>query len=405
MTQPDGEIGRAAARRPLRIFALASFLNDLGSDMIYPIWPLFVRTVLHANMAALGLIDGLGEAVVSLSQAASGYLSDRFRKRKVFIWTGYLCGSLARLGYAASAVWQHLIPFKVLDRAGKIRNAPRDAIIADLSTDRTRGRNFGLLRTMDNAGAFAGIVISIALLNVLGFRLLFALAAIPSAVAVGLILTSIKDAPSERRIFKGLSLQQIDGNLRLYIALNAVFSLGAFSYSFLLVFASKSGFSVGAVPVLYLVYTAAAAASSLPFGRLSDKIGRKAVLLLAFAAWAGVCLGMVFVRGHAAIAILFVLYGLHKGALDPVQRTLVTEICPPEFRASALGAFQMIIGLCALPASLTAGLLWERFGSAVPFALSAVLTAAAAVLLLKVKERRAPQASRDEPSARHLPVA
>jgi MFS family permease len=383
---------KAEGPKPLRIFAIASFLNDMGSDIIYPIWPLFVRTVLKADMAALGLIDGLGEAMVSLSQAASGVLSDRFKKRKIFIWTGYLCGSLSRLGYAVSAVWQHLIPFKILDRAGKIRNAPRDAIIADLSTDKTRGRNFGLLRTMDNAGAFTGILISIVFLKVLGFRLLFALAAIPSAIAVLLVLLTIKEQKSERKIFKGLSLRQIDGNLRLYIVLNAVFSLGAFSYSFLLVFAQKSGFTIGFVPVLYLIYTAAAAVSSLPFGRLSDRIGRKAVLLMAYAGWAAVCLGMVFGRGHLTLILLFVLYGFHKGALDPVQRTLVTEICPPAYRASALGAFQMIVGLCALPASLTAGLLWERFGPVAPFALSAGLTAAAAGLLLFVKERPAPDA-------------
>jgi MFS family permease len=390
---PNPETGPEIVRKPLRIFALASFLNDMGSDMIYPIWPMFVRTVLGANMAALGLIDGLGEAVVSLSQAASGYLSDRFRKRKVFIWAGYLCGSLSRLGYAVSTVWQHLIPFKILDRAGKIRSAPRDAIIADLSTDRTRGRNFGLLRTMDNAGAFTGILISIAFLKILGFRLLFALAAIPSAIAVLLILLAIKERKSERKIFKGLAFRQIDANLRLYIILNAVFSLGAFSYSFLLVFAQNSGFTMGFVPVLYLIYTAAAAVSSLPFGRLSDKIGRKAVLLMSYAGWAGVCLGMVFGRGRATLILLFVLYGFHKGALDPVQRTLVTEICPPAFRASALGTFQMIIGLCALPASLAAGLLWERFGAVVPFALSAGLTAVAAGLLAFVKERPASDAA------------
>jgi MFS family permease len=386
---PNPETGPDRARKPLRIFALASFLNDMGSDIIYPIWPMFVRTVLHANMAALGLIDGLGEAVVSLSQAAAGYLSDRFQKRKIFIWAGYLCGSLSRLGYAVSSVWQHLIPFKILDRAGKIRNSPRDAIIADLSSDRTRGRNFGLLRTMDNAGAFAGILISIAFLKLLGFRLLFALAAVPSAIAVLLILLAIKEEKSERKIFKGLSLRQIDGNLRLYMVLNAVFSLGAFSYSFLLVFAQNSGFAMGFIPVLYLIYTAAAAVSSLPFGRLSDRIGRKSVLFMAYAGWAAVCLGMVFGRGRATIILLFVLYGFHKGALDPVQRTLVTEICPPAYRASALGAFQMIIGLCALPASLAAGLLWERFGAFVPFALSAGLTVAAAALLLFVKERPA----------------
>jgi len=121
-------------RKTVRTFALASFLNDLGSDMIYPIWPFFVISVLGANMAVLGFIDGLGEAIVSISQAASGYISDRIRKRKIFIWTGYLLGSSSRVGYALSTVWQHLIPFRVLDRAGKIRGAPRDAIIADISS-------------------------------------------------------------------------------------------------------------------------------------------------------------------------------------------------------------------------------------------------------------------------------
>lgn len=121
-------------KKIIRTFAAASFLNDLGSDIIYPIWPLFVTMILKANMAALGFLDGIGEALVSLSQAASGYLSDRIKKRKIFIWTGYLLGALSRLGYAVSSVWPHLIPFRALDRVGKIRSAPRDAFVADAST-------------------------------------------------------------------------------------------------------------------------------------------------------------------------------------------------------------------------------------------------------------------------------
>ena len=131
----DQQPPRPEDRKTLRTFALASFFNDMGSDMIYPIWPLFLTTVLKANMAALGFIDGLGDALVSISQAVSGYLSDRWRKRKVFIWIGYACGGLSRLGYSISALWQHIIPFRVLDRAGKMRGAPRDAMIADLSTN------------------------------------------------------------------------------------------------------------------------------------------------------------------------------------------------------------------------------------------------------------------------------
>jgi len=379
------------SRKTIRTFAAASFLNDMGSDIIYPVWPLFVTQVLKANMAALGFLDGLGEAIVSLSQAASGYYSDKFRKRKVFIWVGYLCGAVSRLGYAASSVWQHLIPFRVLDRAGKIRSAPRDALVADVSTDGNRGRHFGLLRAMDNLGATVGIVIAIALFDVLGFRLLFALAAIPSLVGSALILKRIKEPKEPRgRVFKGFSLRDVDRNLALYIALNAVFALGAFTYSFLLLHAKAEGFKAGFIPVLYLVYSASAALLSYPFGRLSDRVGRKPVLFMAFGAWSAVCAGAVLGAGLAAAAALFVLYGVHKAALEPVQKTIAAELAPQPYRASVLGGFQMVIGLTALPASLLAGLLWDRAGRRVPFVLSLVLTTVAAALLLLVRETKRP---------------
>ncbi len=376
-------------KKAIRTFAAASFLNDFGSDIIYPIWPLFVTGVLKADMAALGLLDGLGEAIVSLSQAASGYASDRIKKRKIFIWTGYLCGALSRLGYAAASAWQWLIPFKVLDRFGKMRGAPRDALVADISTDRNRGRHFGLMRAMDNLGAVMGIVTCIAFVNILGYRRLFALAAIPSVIASILIVIRIKEKhePSPG-IYKGLTLRHIDRNLALYFGLNAVFALGSFSYSFLLVYAKDFGFRTGFVPVLYLIFTASAALFSLPFGRLSDRIGRKPVLFMSLGFWAAVCLGVLSLRAMLLFPAVFVFYGIHKAALDPVQRTLVTELCPPQFRASVLGGFQMIVGLCALPASLLAGWLWDTMGRYSPFYLSIGLTAVAAVLLLFVKETR-----------------
>jgi MFS family permease len=375
--------------KTLWVFAIASFLNDFGSDMIYPVWPLFVTSFLGANMAILGFIDGLGEAIVSLAQAASGYFSDRIRKRKIFIWSGYLMGSLSRVGYALSAVWQSLIPFRILDRAGKIRSAPRDAIIADISSKENRGRNFGLLRAMDNLGAVCGITACLIFFGLLGYKILFLIAAVPSAIGAILIFVLIREKKTvDQGIYKGLSLKDLDRNFKLFLLLSSVFALGSFSYSFLIIYAKEFGFQTGMVPVLYLIFTAIASLFSLPFGKLSDRTGRKLVLILSFFFWALVCLTFVIVHTRLTIILAFVFYGLHKGALEPVQKTLVAELAPADYRASSLGGFQMVTGLCALPASLVAGILWEKAGIFVPFYFSLCLTILSICMLLFIKEKK-----------------
>lgn len=375
--------------KSIAVFSLASFLNDFGSDIIYPVWPLFVTALPGVNMAVLGLIDGLGEAIVSISKAGSGYLSDRLRKRKVFIWTGYLFGALSRVGYAFSSVWQHLIPFKILDRAGKMRGAPRDAIVADLSTDENRGRNFGLLRTMDNLGAVCGILTSFFLFGYLrwSYTSLFLLASFPSLIGVLLILLFIKDRKT-RKIYKGLSFKDLTFDFKLFLLLSAVFALGAFSYSFLMVYAKETGFPKSFVPLLYLIFTAIASLTALFFGKLADRVGRKLVLILAYLLWGLMCVGFIYTRNYFGITLLFVLYGLHRGAIEPVQRAFVSELSPVEYRASLLGAFQMTVGLCALPASLIAGLLWDVFGRQAPFSFSLALTSFAVMLMFFLKTHK-----------------
>lgn len=381
-------------KKTVRTFAAASFLNDFGSDMIYPVWPLFLTITLGANMEILGFIDGLGDALVSLSQAASGYAADRLRRRKVFVWTGYLFGSASRIGYALSTAWQQVIPFRILDRAGKMRGAPRDAMIADASTDENRGKHFGLLRAMDNLGAVGGILLCLGLLSFFGwtYRSIFLLAAIPSVIAILLVFFVIKEKrASGQRIFKGFTLKDIDRNFRLFLILSALFALASFSYSFLLIFASRNGFPILTVPLLYLIFTVFAALFSYPFGRLADKIGRKNVLLLSYGFWGLLCLIFIFLQTYWAILLTFVLYGLHRAAIEPVQRTLVSEIAPAQYRASSLGAFQLVIGVCALPASLAAGILWDTAGPITPFTLSLILTVVSGIMLLWVKERRPQQ--------------
>jgi len=376
---------RKEERRTVRIFSLASFLNDMGSDMIAPVWPLFITVFLGANMAVLGFIDGLGDAIVSISQAASGYLSDRWRKRKVFIWAGYTCAGISRIGYALSTAWQHVVPFKVLDRAGKIRDAPRDAIIADVSTIRTRGRNFGFLEMMDNLGAVTGIVISVLLFGILGFQRLMLLAAIPSLIGVLLIILLIKERKANK-IHRGISFKDLDRNYLLFLLLSAVFALGYFSYSFFLVFAANSGFHLTTVPVLYLLFTLIAAISSFPFGKLADRIGRKWVLWIGFALFGLMNWGFTLSPGILGIIALFALYGLQKGAMKPMQKAYTSELAPKRFRASALGAYKMVVGLMALPASVIAGLLWVFAGMQAPFMFSAILSLITTVLLIFVKE-------------------
>jgi MFS family permease len=376
-------------KNAIRIFACASFLNDMGSDMIYPVWPLFVTTVLNANMAALGFLDGLGEALVSISQMVSGYLSDRIRKRKIFIWLGYLCGAVSRIGYSLSGTWQQLVPFRILDRAGKIRSAPRDAMIADLSVKENRGKHFGLLRAMDNLGAVCGILICIVLVGPLGYRNLFLLAVLPTAIGTLLIFSMIKEKKNDHsKIYKGLALKDLDSNFKLFLFLSVLFALGSFSYSFLLIYAKTLKFNTSFVPVLYLVFTAVAALFSLPLGRLSDKVGRKSVLVLSYIFWGMVCLCFMLFQSHAAIFLAFVLYGLHKAALEPVQKTFVAELAPAEYRASCIGGFQMVTGLCALPASMAAGLLWDKTGMFTPLFLSLGLTITSTIMLIFVKEKQ-----------------
>lgn len=220
----------------------------------------------------------------------------------------------------------------------------------------------------------------------MGYRILFALASIPSFISALLIFILIKERKTRRfKLYKGLSLKDLDKNFKLFLFLSAVFSLGAFSYSFLLIYAKEFGFQTTFVPVLYLIFTVAASLLSFPLGRLSDKWGRKPLIFLSFFLWGLVLIFLILGQSYAAVIIGFVLYGAHQGALEPVQKTFVSELAPENFRASSLGGFQMITGLCTFPASFIAGLIWESIGMLGPFYFSLSLTALASILLFFVK--------------------
>lgn len=378
-----------SVKKTVGILSAASFMHDMGSDIISPIWPLFLTSVLGADMAAVGLVDGIGDCVVSLSKAASGYFSDKYRTRKPFVWAGYFFGGISRIGYALSATWPVLIPFRILDRAGKIRGSPRDAMIADLTHEKNRGKYFGILESFDNLGAVAGVLLSILLLKLFPVRTIFALAAIPSVVSVLLVYFFIKEKKIDGEkifsgfIFKGLSFHSI-----LFLVLNAIFALGLFSYSFLLIFASKIGFGLVFLPILYLIYNLAASFSSVVFGKLSDVYGRKQMLSLGFLSWAIVCLILIFSKDVFMVITAFIFFGFQKGSIDTVQKAAVSDVAPVALRASYLGTFQMIVGICALPASFIAGILWENLGMYSPFYFSFLTSIIALTLLVFHKSKR-----------------
>ncbi|MFH1789240.1 MAG: MFS transporter [Candidatus Altiarchaeota archaeon] len=382
----NARTSKADTPQEVKVFGAASFLNDFGSDMVYPIWPLFVVS-LGVDMRVLGIIDGLGDALVYISPGVSGYLSDKWRKRKVFIWLGYLMGAFSRVGYALSRTWHPLPFFKILDRAGKMRGAPRDAIIADASTVENRGRNFGYLRTFDNMGAVCGIITTLVLVNYVSFSIIFLVAAIPSFIAVALIYKKITDRPTAN-IHKGVSIKNLSRNFKVFLTASMFFALASFSYSFFIVYANKIGFAKTTVPVLYLLFTVFAALSSLPFGKLADKLGRKTLMQAAFLLFTLTCAGFAITQSRIIVVALFILYGLHRGALDTVQKAYAAELAPEAFRASSLGFFQMVVGLLALPASFIAGFLWDMVGPQTMFSFSAVMAFTGAAIISCCKRGR-----------------
>ncbi len=373
-------------KKTIWTFAFASFLNDLGADMVYSIWPIFVASFAGANMAVLGLIDGVGNAVVSISQAVSGYISDRIKKRKIFIALGYFFGGISKLGYALSTSWQMLIPLRILDRSGKMRDAPRDAIMAEVSAKNTRAKNFGILKAMDHLGAVFGVILCIFLFEKLGFKNLFLLAAVPPILGSLLVVFIIKEKKTEK-IFEGIHLRDFNKNFLLFITLSSIFSLALFSYSFLLIFAKSIGFSNTYLPLLYLTFNIISSAMSVPFGKLSDKMGRKKVMFLSMFFWILICIDFILFNDKLSVFLGFILYGLHFAALEPSQSALASEICSKKYRASSIGTLRMFIGLFALPASIIAGILWEGVNKTAPFYFSIIITLISGFLLLFVSEK------------------
>ena len=374
-------------KRTVRTFAAASFFNDIGSDIIAPLWPVFLKETLGAPFKVIGILDGFKESITSISQVFSGYLSDRLKKRKIFIWAGYLCGALSRVGYSISSHWGMLFPAIFLDRAGKMRDAPRDAMVADISTRQNRARNFGIIEAWDNAGAVLGILLSIWLITFLDLKTIFLIAAIPTLISVLLVILFIQDT-RDGNVFKDLAWKNLGRNFNLFTLSNIFFTLGFFSYSFLILYLKDQQFPLTSLPVFYLIFSLSASIFSGLSGKFADRFSRRLTLIISFTLWAVVTVAFIAMPALSWVSagILFALYGMHKGALKPAQSAFVSESAPAEQRASILGFFKMITGLCALPASFIAGVLWDAYGPLAPFSFALAMTLLALFTMLMVQE-------------------
>jgi len=349
------------------LLAIVSLLTDVSSEMILPILPFFLTAVMGADVVVLGLVEGLGEGVVSFLKALSGRWSDATGRRRRFVAAGYGLSTAMKALFALASVWPQFLAMRVLERAGKgIRDAPRDALLAESAPPEVRGKAFGFHRSMDTTGAIVGPLIALGFLATVGatmaqgdaYRFIMILAAIPAAAAVALVflVRETPRAPAPVRPLR-LTFHGAPRPLVPFVAIATAFSLGEVSYVFLLLRAGSAVLAIG----LYIMSNVVYAAAAFPAGALSDKVGRKPVILLGYVLFAGMALLLANAPLLPAAAVLvaaFVLYGLSYGMTQGTERALVADLAPPDLKATILGAYHTSVGLVKIASGIVAGLLW-----------------------------------------------
>jgi MFS family permease len=354
------------------ILGLTSLLTDISSEMVYPILPVYLVTVLGASPAILGLIEGVAESASSLLKVFSGYFSDKFKSRKPLTMAGYAFSTIGKAFLYISTSWTYVFYGRLLDRIGKgVRTAPRDALIAESAKENKRGAAFGLHRAMDTFGAVIGVLCAYYLVTRYKgqMRDVFLFSLVPAFFGVALLLLvrekrSGLSSAGNKIAFKWSGL---DRRLKAFLIFTFIFTLGNSSNQFLLLRAKEGGNPLSVVILFYLVYNIIYSLVSYPAARLSDKIGRKKVLVAGYLFYGLVYLGFALNHVSANYWFLFAVYGLYMGFTEGVEKALIADIAPSELRATAIGLHATLVGIGLLPASLIAGFLWKYLGSSAPF--------------------------------------
>jgi MFS family permease len=372
------------------ILGLVSLFTDISSEMIYPLLPLFLTTVLGGGPAFLGLIEGVAESTASILKLVSGIMSDRVRRRKNLVLAGYGLSAIARPLIALATSPLAVLFIRFADRVGKgIRTSPRDALIADSIDPAIRGKAYGFHRSLDNAGALIGPLVATLLLTwfVKDLRTVFWLAAIPGGISVLLIVLKVRETATTADGKKGdVGFLRFlpAGRLRTYLLILLIFTLGNSSDAFLLLRAGQLGVTMARIPLLWTFFNLVKMCATMPFGALSDRIGRRGVIIAGWGVYALAYMGFAFARTELHIWLLFALYGLFYGLTEGVEKALLADIADPGERGSAFGWYNCATGIGALPASLIFGFIWQRFNPLAAFAFGAALALLAAVLLFSL---------------------
>ncbi|MBU1026732.1 MAG: MFS transporter [Candidatus Margulisbacteria bacterium] len=384
-------------RSNIIVLGITSFFTDVSSEMILAILPLFL-TALGAGKAAIGLIEGLAEFAASTLKIFSGWYSDKLRKRKSLVILGYILSTVAKPFIALATGWGQVLAVRLMDRMGKgIRTSPRDALIAESSDEKNRGRAFGLHRMMDTAGAVVGTLLASLLLYIFGrnfnmhivfqYRMIFLLAVIPGIISVITLVLFLKEPKFHHEENASLSVKAaLPQRFFVFLVIVGLFELVHFSYALFILRAADLGVPIPLIPIIYLVYNLAYAGFAMPAGYLADWFGKKKLLAIGYLLFGLMCWGFAVASSPVHAWLLFILFGLSVAIVDSVPRAMVPAMVSPNLKGTAYGMYHMVIGVLDLPATAVGGLVWDIFGKTtgpiITFGYAAVVAAVAAFLLL-----------------------
>jgi len=378
------------------VLGFVSMLMDISSEMIHALLPVYMVTVLGTSTLAVGIIEGIAEATASIVKVFSGALSDWLGKRKFLAALGYGLAAFTKPIFPLAPTIGWLVAARFIDRVGKgIRGAPRDALVADIAPPHLRGASFGLRQSLDTVGAFLGPLLAIGLMWLTAdhFQAVFWIAVIPAFLSFGLILVAVREPerPDElRRVKMPLrrsELVRLGATYWWVIAIAAVFTLARFSEAFLLLRAQSAGLPVMLIPAVLVVMNVAYSLSAYPIGILSDRLGRRMLLVLGLLLLLAADIALAFAPGMVVVMVGVALWGLHMGFTQGLLSALIADAAPPELRGTAFGLFNLVTGVALLLASVIAGALWDVIGPRGTFLAGAAFAALTLIGLVTFRHR------------------